>query len=116
MAYARAPANMKGLVTSMYLFSTALSAAIQQACTASLVDPYLIWPYVAPSVVGAILAVWFYFLYRHLDNEDYVRGGVGEAEAIEQEHHNTAPLRHRESGSGSGRTDSGEHIYEESKV
>jgi hypothetical protein len=105
---------MKGLVTSMYLFSTALSAAIQQACTASLVDPYLIWPYVAPAVAGTILAVWFYFLYRHLDKDEYVRGGVGEVETIEQGHHSTAPLGPRESGSG--RSGSGEHNFEESKV
>lgn len=78
LAYSRAPANMKGLVTSMYLFSVALSAAIQQACTASLVDPYLIWPYVAPAVVGTILAIWFYFLYRHVDEDEYVRGGVSD--------------------------------------
>ncbi|KAM3067180.1 peptide transporter ptr2 [Clarireedia jacksonii] len=114
LAYARAPANMKGLVTSMYLFSTAISAAIQQACTASLADPYLIWPYVAPAVAGTILTVWFYFLYRHLDKDEYVRGGVGEVEAIEQEHHSTAPLRRRESGSG--RSGSGAHKFEESKV
>ncbi|RAL58694.1 hypothetical protein DID88_003000 [Monilinia fructigena] len=78
LAYSRAPANMKGIITSMYLFATALSAAIQQACTASLVDPYLIWPYVAPAVLGTLLAIWFYFLYRHLDNDEYVRGGVAD--------------------------------------
>ncbi|KAF7903138.1 uncharacterized protein EAF01_006187 [Botrytis porri] len=78
LAYSRAPANMKGLVTSMYLFATALSAAIAQACTPSLVDPYLIWPYVAPAVLGTLMAIWFYFLYRHLDDDEYVRGGVGD--------------------------------------
>ncbi|QSZ34434.1 hypothetical protein DSL72_006026 [Monilinia vaccinii-corymbosi] len=84
LAYSRAPANMKGLVTSMYLFATALSAAVQQACTASLVDPYLIWPYVAPAVVGTLMAIWFYFLYRDLDDDEYIRGGVADNLGEEQ--------------------------------
>ena len=35
---------------SMYLFSSALSAAIQEACTPSLNDPYLIWPFAATAI------------------------------------------------------------------
>ncbi|CAD6446385.1 dfb42ad6-8e30-4271-9a93-d58effc31d4b [Sclerotinia trifoliorum] len=96
LAYSRAPANMKGMITSMYLFSVALSAAIAQACTPSLADPYLIWPYVAPAVAGTLLAIWFYFLYRDLDKEEYVRGGAAETIGEEQR------VEHRESISGDG--------------
>ena len=78
LAYARAPRDMKGLVMSMYLFSNALSAAIQEACTPGLNDPNLIWPFAATAIAGTILAVWFYFLYRHLDNDEYIREGVAE--------------------------------------
>ena len=49
VAYARAPKNMKGLVTSMYLFSFALSYAIQEAVTPALVDPHLIWIFGGPA-------------------------------------------------------------------
>jgi hypothetical protein len=76
LAYARAPKNMKGLVMSMYLFSTALSSAIQKACTASLVDPWLIWPFAATAIAGVVLAAWFYWLYRHLDNDEFEKEGL----------------------------------------
>lgn len=78
VAYARAPKNMKGLVTSMYLFSFALSYAIQEAVTPALVDPHLIWIFGGPAIAGVPLAILFYYLYRHLDNEEYVRDGVGD--------------------------------------
>jgi hypothetical protein len=82
LAYARAPRDMKGLVMSMFLFSNALSAAIGEACTPSLNDPNLIWPFAVPAIVGFLLAVWFYYLYRHLDNDEYIREGVsGENES-----------------------------------
>ncbi len=78
IAYARAPKNMKGLVMGFYLFANALSAAIQEACTASLNDPYLIWPFAAPAIVGFLLAIWFYYLYRHLDEDEYTREGIAD--------------------------------------
>lgn len=64
---------MKGLVLSFFLFANALSAAIQEACTPSLNDPHLIWPFVATGVGGVLLAIWFWFLYRHLDRDEFVR-------------------------------------------
>jgi len=76
IAYARAPRDMKGLVTSMYLFTNALSAAIAEACTPSLNDPHLIWPFAATAIAGTVLAVWFYWLYRHLDDDEYIKEGV----------------------------------------
>jgi len=81
IAYARAPKNMKGLVMSMFLFSTAISSAIQEACTASLVDPHLIWPFAATAIAGVVLAAWFYWLYRHLDEDEFLTEGVAEESA-----------------------------------
>jgi dipeptide/tripeptide permease len=95
LAYARAPRDMKGLVMSMYLFSNALSAAIQEACTPSLNDPNLIWPFAATAIAGFILAVWFYYLYRHLDNDEYIREGFAEE-------NDSVDLTRSGSGSGSG--------------
>ena len=95
LAYARAPRDMKGLVMSMYLFSNALSAAIGEACTPSLNDPNLIWPWAVPAILGFLLAIWFYYLYRDLDNEEYIREGVAEE-------NDTANLARSVSQGGSG--------------
>jgi dipeptide/tripeptide permease len=78
LAYARAPKNMKSLIMSLVLFSAAVSYAIGEVCTPSLNDPYLIWPFAATAVAGVILAVWFYFLYRHLDDEEFIRDDAGD--------------------------------------
>lgn len=83
IAYARSPANMKGLATAIYLFSTALSAAIAEACTPGLVDPHLIWYFAAPAIACTSLAVVFWFMYKELDNEEYVQGGMSEAEKLQ---------------------------------
>ncbi|PMD33307.1 PTR2-domain-containing protein, partial [Hyaloscypha variabilis F] len=72
LAYFRSPQNMVGSVLSFFLFANALSAAIQEACTPSLNDPHLIWPFVATGVGGVLLAIWFWFLYRHLDRDEFV--------------------------------------------
>ncbi|MDI5899652.1 hypothetical protein QLS81_16555, partial [Flavobacterium sp. XS2P67] len=45
IAYTRAPDNMKGLVMALFLFTTSISAAISEACTSALIDPYLVWPF-----------------------------------------------------------------------
>jgi POT family proton-dependent oligopeptide transporter len=66
IAYTRSPEHMKGLVMSLFLFMQSLSAALSQACTPALNDPYLIWPFVAFAVAGFILAFWFLWLYRDL--------------------------------------------------
>ncbi|KAF9885095.1 hypothetical protein FE257_000735 [Aspergillus nanangensis] len=44
-AYTKAPKNMKSLVQSIFLFTNAISAAIQQGLTALSADPLLIWNY-----------------------------------------------------------------------
>ncbi len=76
LAYARAPKNMKGLVMSMFLFATALSSAIQEGATPGLIDPWLIWPFAVPAIVGVIFAAWFYWLYRGLDDQEFETEGV----------------------------------------
>ena len=78
---------------SMYLFANALSSAIQEACTPSLNDPNLIWPFAATAIAGVILALWFYWLYRGLDNDEYVREGVAEED-------DTTALERGDSGDG----------------
>lgn len=66
IAYARAPEHMKGLVMALFLFMNCLSAAISEACTSALIDPYLVWPFVACGIAGVISAFVFLWVYRDL--------------------------------------------------
>ena len=73
---------MKGFVTALFWFTNAISAAIQEACISSLKDPNLIWPWVGTAVSGAVFAAVFYWRYKGMDGEEYVREGVAEEEAL----------------------------------
>ncbi|KAI0889224.1 uncharacterized protein GGS22DRAFT_177773 [Annulohypoxylon maeteangense] len=72
IAYSRAPKNMKGLVASLNLAMTAVSAAIGLATAPAISDPYLIWAFAGPTIVGASLTVIFWFTFRHIDKEEFV--------------------------------------------
>ncbi|CDR45360.1 CYFA0S18e00100g1_1 [Cyberlindnera fabianii] len=78
IAYTRAPEHMKGLVMALFLFTQSISAAISQACVSALIDPHLIWPFVACCIAGVLTAVWFLIKYRKLHK-------VMEAERIVRE-------------------------------
>ncbi|VEU19344.1 DEKNAAC100411 [Brettanomyces naardenensis] len=68
LAYTRAPDNSKGLVMALFLLMNALSAAISEAVSAALVDPYLIYPFAAIAIAGAIAAVVFLIQYWNLED------------------------------------------------
>lgn len=72
IAYARSPKNMKGLVNSLNLFMTAITAIIGLATAPAIRDPYLVWAFAGPTIVGAALTVVFWFTFRHLDEEEFV--------------------------------------------
>lgn len=72
IAYSRSPKNMKGLVTSINLFMTAISAAIGLATAPTIRDPFLIWAFAGPTIAGAVLTVIFWFTFKHIDNEEFV--------------------------------------------
>ena len=72
IAYTRSPKNMKGLVASINLSMTAISAAIGLATAPAIQDPYLIWAFAGPTIVGGVLTVIFYFTFRHIDKEEFV--------------------------------------------
>ncbi|KAH6672599.1 putative peptide transporter PTR2 [Halenospora varia] len=71
MAYSRAPPNMKGLVMALNLFMTSISTAISLATANAIQDPYLVWAFAAPSIIGFVAAFVFYWLFRKLDDEDF---------------------------------------------
>ncbi|KAI2621481.1 hypothetical protein GGS26DRAFT_265416 [Hypomontagnella submonticulosa] len=72
IAYSRAPKNMKGLVASLNLFMTAISAAIGLATAPVIRDPYLVWAFAGPTIVGAAFTVIFWFTFKHIDQEEFV--------------------------------------------
>ncbi|KAI2621272.1 POT family-domain-containing protein [Hypoxylon sp. NC1633] len=72
IAYSRAPKNMKGLVASINLAMTAISAAIGLATAPAISDPYLVWAFAGPTIAGAVLTVIFWFTFRHIDKEEFV--------------------------------------------
>lgn len=72
IAYARSPPHMKGLVTSIFLFMNALSAAIGEILIPATKDPWLIWIWAAPTIALAVQSVLFWFKFRHLNNDEYM--------------------------------------------
>ncbi|KAI1768748.1 MFS general substrate transporter [Hypoxylon sp. FL1150] len=71
IAYSRAPVNMRGLVSALNLFNTAIAYAIGLACSSVVTDPYLTWDFGGPAIAGGILTVIFYFTFRHIDEEEF---------------------------------------------
>ena len=71
LAYSRAPPNMKGFVMSLSLFMTAISTAISLATADALHDPNFVIAFAVPCGVGFGAAFVFYYLFRHLDDEDF---------------------------------------------
>lgn len=66
LAYTRSPPQMKGLVMALFLFTTAISAAISQALLPALVDPHLIWPFAGVGIATVVAAFCFLYQFRNL--------------------------------------------------
>jgi len=71
IAYSRAPTNMRSLVSAINLFSTAIAYAVGLACSGLIRDPYITWDFGAPTIIGFVGMVAFYFIYRDIDKEEY---------------------------------------------
>ncbi|ERS96556.1 oligopeptide transporter [Sporothrix schenckii 1099-18] len=71
IAYSRAPVNMRGLVSALNLFNTAIAYIIGLATSSIIVDPHLTWDFGGTAIAGGILTVVFYFMFRHIDKEEY---------------------------------------------
>lgn len=80
LAYALSPHHMKGLVMAVCLFMQAISAAISEACTAALVDPYLIWALAAPAVATAVVIPPMWFMFRKVEKQEFLRSESPEEE------------------------------------
>ncbi|KAF9269554.1 PTR2-domain-containing protein [Marasmius fiardii PR-910] len=72
-AFMKAPKNMKSLVMSIFLFTSALSAALGEAFVSLAIDPLLVWNYGVMGVLAAVAGVLFWFSVANLDKqEDYL--------------------------------------------
>ncbi len=54
IAYSRAPVNMRGVVSAINLFNTGFAYIINLALSATIADPFLIWDFGGPAIVGAV--------------------------------------------------------------
>ncbi|GEQ72658.1 hypothetical protein JCM33374_g6345 [Metschnikowia sp. JCM 33374] len=66
LAYTRSPPQMKGLVLALFLFNSAIAAAIGEALTAALVDPLLVGTFAGTGIAGFLVAFLFLFQFRNL--------------------------------------------------
>lgn len=71
IAYSMAPKNMRGLVSALNLFNSAIAYAVGLACAGLVKDPYLTWDFGAPTIIGFVSACAFYWIYRDIDKNEY---------------------------------------------
>jgi dipeptide/tripeptide permease len=71
LAYSRAPPQMKGFVSAISLFMTAISTAISMATADALHDPNFVIAFAVPCGIGFVTAFVFYFLFGYLDDEEF---------------------------------------------
>lgn len=69
-AFTKAPRNMRSLVMAVYLFATAVAAAIGQALVSLSADPLLVWNYGVVGVLSFIGGTGFWLQYRGLDKQE----------------------------------------------
>jgi POT family proton-dependent oligopeptide transporter len=69
-AFTKAPKNMRSLVQSVQLFTTAFSAALAQAFTPLTADPHLVWNYGSVAIISFATGILFWFTYRGMDKQE----------------------------------------------
>lgn len=72
IAYSRAPKNMRGLVSAINCFMSAIQYAVNLATVPAIRDPFIVWAFAGPSIVGVASAIAFWFVFKDLDKEEYV--------------------------------------------
>jgi proton-dependent oligopeptide transporter, POT family len=61
---------MRSLVLSMFLFSSAVSAALGQAFVGLSADPLLVWLYTSVAIIMGVFGIGFWFNVRKLDAQE----------------------------------------------
>ncbi|MCO5613681.1 hypothetical protein L7F22_067959 [Adiantum nelumboides] len=76
-AYQKAPARLKSVVTSLYLFTNAFASALSFALTHVSQDPYLVWLYGSIAVAAFIAGVLFFISFRKWNKFEEVENEIG---------------------------------------
>jgi len=97
LAYSRAPKNMRGLVSALNLFSTGVSFAIGLGTSYVIQDPYIVWAFGGPTIIGFVLALVFWFTFKDLDKEEYIL-----SENLADANNNSLPAYNEQAGRSSG--------------
>jgi dipeptide/tripeptide permease len=112
IAYARSPKGMKAVVMSMFLFNTALAAALGEVLTPVTVDPHLIWVWGGLAIALAAQTVVFWFSYRGMNDDVFMTYQNDKEELLdERERREIAAQLESVQGSGSG-SGSGDVVHE----
>ncbi|KAG1724702.1 POT family-domain-containing protein [Suillus paluster] len=69
-AFTKAPRNMRSLVMSVFLFTSAASAAIGEAFVSLSLDPLLVWNYAISAILAGVGGILFWIVVRKLDKEE----------------------------------------------
>ncbi|KAF9459267.1 peptide transporter PTR2A [Collybia nuda] len=70
-AFTKAPVNMRSSVMAVFIFTSAISAALGEAFINALgEDPLLVWNYGAMAVLVGVMSFTFWFAVRKLDAEE----------------------------------------------
>jgi len=69
-AFTKAPINMRSLVMSVFLFTSAISSALGEAFVSLSADPLLVWNYGVMGVLAGVTGVVFWLVVRRLDAQE----------------------------------------------
>ncbi|KAK0199819.1 POT family-domain-containing protein [Desarmillaria ectypa] len=69
-AFTKAPKNMRSLVMSVFLFTSAVASALGQAFTPLAEDPLLVWNYGTVGVIAAVSGIFVWLSVRSLDAKE----------------------------------------------
>lgn len=69
-AFSKAPKSMRSLVMSMFLFTSAIAAALGQAFLPLSLDPLLVWQYGVFAVLSGVGGLLFWVSFRGLDAQE----------------------------------------------
>lgn len=69
-AYTKAPPSMKSFVQSLYLFTSAIGSALNEALVPATGDPDIMWMYTGIAVASVIVAGVFYGTFQHYDKQE----------------------------------------------
>jgi proton-dependent oligopeptide transporter, POT family len=69
-AFTQAPAKMKSVVMSLFLFTSAIGSALNSALIPVTVDPKLVWMYASLAIMSFIVGMAFFLLFRNEEEKD----------------------------------------------